>query len=177
MRPRFSGIFAVLAACAVCAMPARAQSAWQPDHKGIGFAPAPAKQWVQMASSPELTVQASKSGGAQGSAELRFLINPGLHINSHTPNSKYLIPTDLKLDAPPGVQIGSIEYPQGVNYHLRFLPKETLSVYTGQFAVLVHVAARPGHYTLHGALRYQSCDDQACNPPRTLPLTLDLTAR
>lgn len=174
----------ICVALILCALSAMAQSGWQPEHKGIGFAQTHSKQWVRMVSSPELTMQADPSEGKRkspragktGNADLRFVISPGLHVNSHTPNSHYLIATDLALEAPAGVQIRSIEYPQGVNYHLQFAPKEALSVYTGEFGVLVHVAARPGHYVLHGKLRYQACDNQACNPPNTLPLTLDLTA-
>lgn len=175
----------ICVAIILCALSAMAQSAWQPEHKGIGFAQTPSKQWVRMVSSPELTMrpdrpegkQKSQHGSKTGNADLRFAISPGLHVNSHTPNSRYLIATDLALEAPAGVQITNIEYPQGVNYHLQFAPKEALSVYTGEFGVLVHVAARPGHYVLHGKLRYQACDNQACNPPKTLPLTLDLTAK
>ncbi|MGO8720671.1 MAG: protein-disulfide reductase DsbD domain-containing protein [Acidobacteriaceae bacterium] len=167
-------IFAIGIACAAAMM---AQSAWQPSPRGIGFGQARSRQWVQMVSSPQLAVQACGKASKPKDIELRFTIQNGLHINSHTPHSPFLIPTTLTLDKTPGVQIAQVDYPQGVDYHFAFSPKDALSVYTGQFAVLVRVHAQAGHHTLHGQLRYQACDDRACNPPQTLPLQLDVTAR
>lgn len=130
-----------------------------------------------MVSSPELSVQAEAPQRDRQNLELRFTIQDGLHINSHTPHSRYLIPTTLTLDAPAGVRIARIDYPQGVDYHFHFSPKEALSVYTGTFSVLVQVHAKTGRHTVHGRLHYQACDDRTCNPPKTLPLTLDVTAK
>lgn len=158
---------------ALCTLPLLGQSAWQPSHQGIGFSQTQAKQSVQLVSSAELKTSAGKPQPQQ----LNFVINSGLHINSHTPKSTFLIPTTLTLDAPAGVQIASIEYPPGMEYHFAFSPKDSLSVYTGEFGLLVHMRARPGHYTLHGQLHYQACDNRACNPPKTLPVTLDLSAQ
>lgn len=179
MRKRTLMLCGILLTCAIT-MAVLAQSgssgspAWQPNHQGIGFSqPAPNKQWVQLDSSPELNIHAVK----METLPVSFLINTGLHINSHTPKSQFLIPTALSLDAPTGVQIAKIEYPQGVDYHFSFAPKDPLSVYTGEFALGVEMRAKPGHYVLHGNLRYQACDDRACNPPKTLPVTLDLTAK
>lgn len=164
-------------ACAAVAIPSvMAQSTWQPGHAGIGFAPPQGKQWVQMVSSPDLAVKVGKRVRSQQSVELRFVIQSGLHINSHTPRSRFLIPTTLTLNQPAGVEIANIKYPSGVDYHFHFSPKDALSVYTGEFGVLVHIHARPGNYALHGQLHYQACDDRTCNPPKTLPITLNVTA-
>jgi DsbC/DsbD-like thiol-disulfide interchange protein len=152
-----------------------AQSTWQPDHAGIGFGQSTDKQWVRMVSPPQFSVNAGKQ--ARQKIELQFTIQNGLHINSHAPHSNFLIPTTLTLDQPAGVEVTKVEYPTGVNYHFAFSPKDALSVYTGEFGVLIQVHAKPGHYTLHGQLRYQACDNRSCNPPKTLPLTLNLTAR
>lgn len=167
----------VLGLAISCAIPAMAQSAWQPGHAGIGFSQPQGKQWVQMVSSPALDVKAATQAHSKQDVELRFVIQSGLHINSNTPHSPYLIPTKLTLDQPAGVEISKVEYPQGVDYHFEFSPKDALSVYTGEFGVRVQVHAKPGHYTLHGQLRYQACDDRTCNPPKTLPLTLNLAAK
>lgn len=158
------------------AFPSRAQSAWQPGPAGIGFGQ-PAKQWVQMVSAPELTVQTGTAPGRERQLVLRFVIQSGLHINSHSPHSRYLIPTALTLDPATGVQIGAVQYPPGVDDHLDFSPNDALSVYTGQFGVTVPIRAASGRYTLHGKLRYQACDNRTCNPPKTLPVTLYVTAR
>ena len=154
-----------------------AQSAWQPTPPGIGFGRPKSKQWVRMVSSPQLSVKAGAQASASKGIELRFMIQDGLHINSHTPHSDFLIPTTLALDKTPGVRIAQVDYPQGVDYRFEFSPKDVLSVYTGEFAVQVFLHAKAGHYTLHGQLHYQACDNRACNPPQTLPLQLDVTAQ
>lgn len=172
-----SAIVLILAAGIVCAGALVAQSAWQPGPRGIGFGAPKSKQWVQMVSSPQLALKASSPASAPKDVELRFAIQTGLHINSHTPHSEFLIPTTLTLDKTPGLQIAQVDYPQGVDYHFQFSPKDALSVYTGEFAVAVRLRARAGHYAVHGQLHYQACDNRACNPPQTLPLLLDITAR
>lgn len=177
MDARKPGFAFVLVFGIVCAAAAMAQSAWQPNPRGIGFGQPRSKQWVQMVSSPELAVKAASPAGKRDNVELRFSIQDGLHINSHTPHSQFLIPTALALDKTKGVAIAQIEYPQGVDYHFQFDPKDALSVYTGEFGVLVRLHARPGHYVLHGQLHYQACDNRACNPPQSLPLRLEITAK
>ena len=169
MRLRAPRVLPLLALAAT--FPLLAQSAWQPGHTGIGFSPQ-SKQWVRMVSSPRLAVEAGKR-----KVTVSFVIQDGLHINSHTPHSPFLIPTTLTLQADGGVHIAKIEYPQGTDYHFQFSPKDALSVYTGQFSLLVPLRARSGNYTLRGQLHYQACNDRTCNPPKTLPVTLHLTAR
>ncbi len=177
MRQRWFLSCAVLVLVLGCAVSALTQSAWQPGRAGIGFSQPPGKQWVQMVSSPELFVNTAKRAHSPQVAELRFVIQNGLHINSHTPHSPFLIPTTLMLDQPSGVEIAKLEYPAGVDYHFEFSPKDALSVYTGEFAVRVQIHARAGHYALHGQLHYQACDNRTCSPPKTLPLTLNLAVQ
>lgn len=167
----------MLAAGMACATAMMAQSDWQPSPRGIGFGQPKSRQWVQMVSSPQIAVKAAAPANDPKDVELRFTIQDGLHINSHTPHSHFLIPTTLTLDPTTGVRIAQVEYPKGVDYHFQFSPKDALSVYTGDFALLVGVHARAGHYTLLGQLHYQACDDRTCNPPQTLPLRLDVTAK
>jgi len=32
----------------------------------------------------------------------------------------------------------------------------------------------PGKYVMHGVLRYQACDNAACYPPKTVPVSFDV---
>jgi hypothetical protein len=171
-----SAVALMLAVGMACGAALMAQSAWQPGPRGIGFGQPKSKQWVRMVTSPQVAVKASTPASAPKDIELQFTIQDGLHINSHTPHSHFLIPTTLTLDPTAGLRIAQVKYPQGVDYHFQFSPKDALSVYTGEFAVRVGVHARAGRYTLQGRLHYQACDDRTCNPPRTLPLRLDVTA-
>ncbi len=176
MHPRKAGLALALLLGIAGSAGLVAQSAWQPGPHGIGFGQPKSKQWVQMVSPTELAVTASQAG-KHDTMELRFSIQQGLHINSHTPHSQFLIPTKLTLDKTQGLQISQIEYPQGVDYHFQFDPNDALSVYTGEFGVMVRLHTHPGHYVLHGNLHYQACDNRACNPPETLPIQLDVTAK
>lgn len=107
--------------------------------------------------------------------ELRFRVDPGFHVNSHTPHDELLLPTVLDLTPAQGVKVTAQEYPAGIPLRLDIGSGETLSTYQGEFRVRVQVLAQ-GAAALDGALRYQACDAHACFPPRTLPVHVALTA-
>ncbi|MEO6828995.1 MAG: hypothetical protein ABI164_04235 [Acidobacteriaceae bacterium] len=174
MRSFRSSLLLALVLALVGAAASPAQSTWQPGHPGIGFTPPKSNQWVQLVSSPRIAMKAS---ARPQPVALKFVIQTGLHINSHSPHSPFLIPTSLTFDSVPDVHIANVQYPAGVDYHFRFSPQEALSVYTGEFSLLVPLRARAGKYMLHGQLRYQACDDRSCNPPKTLPVTVEVTAQ
>lgn len=110
--------------------------------------------------------------------DLDFRVGSGFHINSHTPKSEFLIPTNLKMDLPTDIILGKIEYPAGKDLSFPFSPDEKLNVYSGDFAIRVAVhplhAVQPGKYVMHGVLRYQACDNAQCFPPKTLPVSFDV---
>lgn len=121
--------------------------------------------------------QVSVKAGKDAVIELHFQINPGMHINSHTPSEKGLIATRLNLGDISGVKLGKVEFPAGSEYRLAALPGEKLSVYTGDFVVRAHIKAAAGQHLLQGSLRYQACDVNACYPPREAPVALDVVAK
>jgi hypothetical protein len=104
--------------------------------------------------------------------ELRFRVDPGFHINSHTPKDELLIPTELKLDVGSGPKVTGEEYQKGSTFRLTAGsgsgPGALLDVYQGEFSVNVRVTVPKGPSVLVGMLHYQACDNQACFPPRTL---------
>lgn len=108
--------------------------------------------------------------------ELRFRVEPGYHINSHTPKDELLLPTVLKLE-PGSLRIAGEQYPPGSHFHLSVGEGEDLDVYQGEFRVMLRIEAPKGVTTLNGSLRYQACDNAACFPPRTLPVQIAVTAR
>lgn len=111
--------------------------------------------------------------------ELRFHVDQGFHINSHTPMDDLLIPTVLKLDVAPGVNVLSEEYQKGSAFRLSVggAPGETLDVYQGDFRVNVRLVVPKGASTLTGTLHYQACDNTACFPPKTLPVMIAVTGQ
>ncbi len=113
--------------------------------------------------------------GKPQDVELRFRVQDGFHINSHTPKDEYLIPTVLKLDAG-AVKVLGEAYPQGSSFTLAN-GGGTLDVYQGEFRVRVRVLAAKGFSTMTGVLRYQACDNAACFPPKSLPVKVAVTGK
>ena len=116
--------------------------------------------------------------GKATSVELRFQVGSGFHINSNKPAAEYLIPTALKLDVPTDIVVGKISYPVGEEMSFAFAPEEKLSVYSGEFKLIVQVrplaSVLPGKYEIRGRLRYQACDKAACYPPKQLALDFEV---
>jgi len=129
---------------------------------------------VSMAPVPLVTAQRT----AQTMVNLNFRVARGFHVNSNAPKSEYLIPTALKMDVPTDIILGKIEYPDGQDLTFPFSPDEKLSVYSGDFTIAVAVhplhSVVPGKYVMHGVLRYQACDNAACYPPKTLPVSFEV---
>ncbi len=117
------------------------------------------------------------AAGKAGIVELRFKVDDGFHVNSHTPKSEFLIPTQVALQPAAGVKAGELVYPAGTEYSFSFDPKEKLDVYTGEFVVKVPVVAAAGEHAVAGSLRYQACDHAACYPPRSLAVKAIFTAK
>lgn len=115
---------------------------------------------------------------AQTKVSLNFRVNTGFHINSNTPKSEFLIPTQLKMDVPTDIVVGKIAYPPGKDVAFPFSPNEKLSVFSGDFTITLAVhplkTVVPGKYVMRGVLRYQACDNAQCFPPKTLPVNFDL---
>jgi len=108
---------------------------------------------------------------------LHFLIAPGLHINSHTPREKELIPATFTLPPGSGVRLDGVVYPPGTDFTLPLDPTTKLSVYTGEFILQARIAATPGDHLVEAALRYQACDNTACMPPRTITAAIDVIGK
>jgi hypothetical protein len=151
------------------------QASWNPDAAASGTSGIVAKrsQYVQYLF-PE---QVSVTAGKDSVIDLHFKVNPGMHINSHTPREKGLIATRLIVAELPGINFGPVEFPAGSDYTLAAMPNDKLSVYSGEFVVRAHIQAEAGQHMLQGGLRYQACDTNTCYPPREVPIALDVLAR
>ena len=117
------------------------------------------------------------AAGKKSVLELHFRVVDGFHVNSHTPKSELLIPTQIVLQPAAGVKADAVEYPTGTSYSFSFDPTEKLDVYSGAFTVKLPVVAEAGAHTIAGTLRYQACDHAACYPPKTLPVEVLFTAK
>ena len=133
--------------------------------------PAKNRQYVVYAAEQQ-TVPAGK----RAVLELKFRVQDGFHVNSHTPKSELLIPTRVELQ-PTDVKVAAAEYPAGQEFSFSFDPTEKLDVYADAFTEKLPVTANAGPHEIRGALKYQACDHAACYPPKTLPISVIFTAK
>jgi hypothetical protein len=116
--------------------------------------------------------------GKSSDVDLHFKVKEGFHVNSNQPKSELLIPTTLKLELPTDLAAGSIIYPPGKDLSFPFDPSEKLNVYSEDFTVKAKLSAAKtastGNFTVHGQLRYQACSDNACFPPKSIPVQFDV---
>jgi len=121
--------------------------------------------------------QVSVPAGKPSQVALHFRIAQGLHINSHTPNYEYLIPTTFSIPDGSGVQLDAATYPAGSLMTLTYDPTTKLSVYTGEFIIQARIVATAGNHLVEGKLHYQACDNNACMPPKTITVAIDVIGK
>ncbi|MDQ3322009.1 MAG: protein-disulfide reductase DsbD N-terminal domain-containing protein [Acidobacteriota bacterium] len=114
-----------------------------------------------------------RGGSARGTIVMN--VPNGLHANSNRPGSEYAIPTVVKVSAPRGVRVGGVSYPRGRTRKFGF-SEEALNVYEGRNAFGFNLTV-PANYKgntvkVRATVRYQTCTDEVCYPPKTQEITL-----
>lgn len=116
--------------------------------------------------------------GHKAPVTFTFRVENGFHINSNKPMTEELIPTQMHFTLPGEIAIGKVTYPAGQLMSFPFDPTQKLSVYSGDVVihamVIVPQDSSPGPLTVHGELKYQACDNNACYPPKKLPMSFDV---
>ena len=104
-------------------------------------------------------------------AAVTLEIPDGYHVNANKPLGKYAIPTTVSIEAPGGVTISPIAFPRAVVRKLKATNNEALAVYEGRaimrFNVTVPANYSDGWLNLKAKVRYQSCNDDVCFPPKS----------
>ena len=159
-RPLYAVWLALLLAIAAAGQAARAQP------------PLPSKATINA-----LADRTSYAGGDAVRIAVAVEVEPGWHVNSHTPTYDYLIPTELNIEAPAAWSGTQIDYPAGEMQQFSFAD-DPLSVYDGQFFIYATLTVPRGieasEIALPVRLRYQSCDDRRCLPPTEAETRLTL---
>jgi uncharacterized protein len=108
--------------------------------------------------------------GRVARANVLMEIPAGLHVQSNKPLDKFLVPTKLEVEAPPGMKVGAVSYPRAVMRKLKF-SKGMVAVYEGRailrFNVTVPASYSGGSGEIKVKLRFQACNDESCFPPVT----------
>jgi DsbC/DsbD-like thiol-disulfide interchange protein len=119
--------------------------------------------------------------GSSFQAAIVMEIPRGLHVNGNRPLGKFAIPTTVKVDAPRGMKVSAVTYPRAEARSFRFgddVPAERLAVYEGRAIMRFNVTVPPnferGVARIRVNVRYQSCSDSVCFPPRSQELTLPI---
>ncbi len=105
--------------------------------------------------------------------EVRVAILGGLHINAHEP-LKGLVATQLSVSSEDAdLQVAGIDYPPATTERFEFSP-DPMPVYSGQITIGIRFTAPPMR-PVRISLQYQACDENACLPPVTKSMTVDVT--
>lgn len=151
---------------AVCAL-APASRAQEASHLPLATSVASPRAYVSLAPVPR--------GHAFEIAVVVGLMR-GFHINAHKPLDPYLIPTTLTAKLPRGIREVETLYPEGTKKKLAFSENPML-VYSGRVTIRLRLAAQAhaplGRKTIALELRYQACNDAACLPPVTVPVSAE----
>jgi hypothetical protein len=169
---RWEGIFAALLMAAPLMMLGQAQEPAPLTLHGLELPGDSSQSFVQYMGGQTATVAAGKPT----TITLTFRVKEGFHINSHKPTSDLMIPTRLGVAVMDGLNVTAVDFPPGHEYAFSYDPKTKLSVYSGDFALTVHLTAKRGAQKFSGLLKYQACDHAACYPPKSLPFVVTVTA-
>ncbi|HXJ68707.1 MAG TPA: protein-disulfide reductase DsbD domain-containing protein, partial [Verrucomicrobiae bacterium] len=115
----------------------------------------------------------SVAAGGSATASVKLTILAGWHVNANPPASTYNIPTKIMLTAASGLTPGAVHYPAGTQEKFSF-EDEPLLVYDGTVEVKVPISAAAGakSATLAGAVEYQSCNNEVCLAPVSIPFAV-----
>lgn len=99
---------------------------------------------------------------------LTVALPDGYHVQSNKPRDPSLIPTEVTVDAPAGVQVAEVVFPEAEDFKQEGLP-EPLLVFEREFVIGVRLALAEsvpaGDLVVPVRLRYQACDDKMCYAP------------
>jgi thiol:disulfide interchange protein DsbD len=122
-------------------------------------------------------VESDAAVGSSVRAALQVRLPSTLHVQSNKPRDPSLIPTTLTIDAPAGVGVGEIVFPEATDFTLKG-QSEPLAVFGSEFAIGVRFAvasdAAKGPIEIPARLRYQACDENLCYAPATATLSWTL---
>jgi thiol:disulfide interchange protein len=122
-------------------------------------------------------IESSAAPGSSVRAALQVRIPDRYHVQSDAPRDPTLIPTALTVDAPPGITVAEVVFPQPTEF-TQIGQAEPLLVFEHEFTIGVRfdLAADivPGALAVPARLQYQACDDRLCYAPVTTELTWSL---
>ncbi len=115
--------------------------------------------------------------GSEGYIAVRVDIHDPWHINSNMPIDDFLIPTELEIIAPEGIEIQRTVYPEPMIVMSEISDGE-MSLFGGMvvFGAKLRIGedVDPGSYKVTAKLTYQGCNDVTCLAPTSEVLETEL---
>ncbi len=116
----------------------------------------------------EPIVESAAPAGGAVRAALAVTLPEGFHVQSNKPRDASLIATEVMVDAPAGIEVREVVFPDAEDFVQEGLP-EPLLVFDRVFTIGVQLAVAPGtpagDVVVPVRLRYQACDDKMCYAP------------
>lgn len=116
--------------------------------------------------------------GATVNGVVLMQIDPPYHVNANPASEDYLIPTELRIEAGKGYRVGKVQYPKPKEKAFAFSEGKPIKILEGRtpikFQITLDKSVPRRSMTIKATLRYQACDDNACYPPRTVPLEIQI---
>jgi len=109
---------------------------------------------------------------------IRVVLPEGLHTQSNKPRDPNLIPTELTIDAPAGVTVDEVVWPQPTEFQVEGLPDKLLVFeHESNVGAQLSLAATVpnGALKIPAHFRYQACDAKACYAPTTADFEWTIT--
>ena len=103
----------------------------------------------------------------------RVSLPDGFHVQSDRPRDPNLIPTVFTVEAPVGVNVRAVGYPEPQDF-VQQGQATPLTVFDHEFVAAAELALDPavpeGPLVVTGRIRSQACDDAVCYAPATAPV-------
>jgi len=124
---------------------------------------------------------AAVAPGGEVEVGLTLTVKSGYHIYANPAGSEDVIPTVLALGPGSKAELLEIRYPPGQAKILAANGPGKVSVFDGKVTLTARVRiaadARPGAAEVKLRIRYQACDDRACQAPATLEVPVAVEIR
>lgn len=111
--------------------------------------------------------------GTTAYVAIRIKLEHGYHVNANKPLEDFLIPTVVTVEAPDGISLSEVVYPEPIEIVTGGSPTP-MAVYEEEFVVGLAIdvadSVKPGAHDYTIGIRYQACNDKQCLMPRTLKI-------
>lgn len=118
--------------------------------------------------------KSSVKRGKIGKGSIILSIPKELHINSNTPTSEFMIPTEIELSSQTA-KINKIIYPKGKDRKFDF-SEEAINVYEGKTIIPITFSVpktiKGKSINIRALVSYQACNNEVCYPPQKKEIIL-----